>query len=183
MEERHGADLTSARKRRFSRWLREVGALRLGLRAAARLTAPRQPVGAVGAVIDHGRVLLVEHVFRTDFPWGLPGGWVRPGESPAETVRRELREELGIDVEVGALLLGEPIGLTVGSTHPRHLGLAYACRLVGGTCRPTFEVASFEWVRPDEIRRELAPFQTKAVIAASALMGGGVGDAAPTEGS
>lgn len=182
MEERHGADLTAARKRRLSRWVREVGALRLGLRAFARLTAPRQPVGAVGAVFDNGRVLLVEHVFRTDFPWGLPGGWVRRGESPAEAVRRELREELGLDIDVGALLLSEPIGLADRSTHPRHLGLAYACRLLGGTCRPTFEVASVEWVRPDEIRYELAPFQMKAVTKASELMTGGVGTAVATEG-
>lgn len=150
-------------KRRFARALREWSPLRGALWLAARLAAPRQPVGAVGAVVDaDGRVLLVEHVFRTDFPWGLPGGWVRAGEDARAAVRRELHEELGLDVEVGPLLLAEPIGLAARSTHPPHLGLAFACRLVSGTCRPGFEVLSFEWVRPEEIRQELAPFQLRA---------------------
>lgn len=44
-----------------------------------------------------GRILLVRHV---EGRWQLPGGAVDPGETPAETARRECREELGVSIEV-----------------------------------------------------------------------------------
>jgi 8-oxo-dGTP pyrophosphatase MutT (NUDIX family) len=53
---------------------------------------------AVTAVIrdDDGRILLVQHV---EGRWQLPGGAVDPGERPAEALRRECREEAGIEIE------------------------------------------------------------------------------------
>ena len=163
--------MRAERKRWLAALLRESATLRLGLSVVARVIAPRQPVGAVGAVFDEqGRVLLVEHVFRTDFPWGLPGGWIERGEDPRRTVKREIQEELGLSVEVGPLLLSEQIGMARRSTHPRHLGLAYCCRLTGGIWNPTSEVLSVEWTRPDEIRHELAPFQQKAVMLGAELL-------------
>ncbi len=52
-------------------------------------------------LVEAGRVLLCHR--RTDLTWypdvwDLPGGHVEPGESPAEALRRECREELGVDV-------------------------------------------------------------------------------------
>src|SRR5437868_13340327 len=73
-----------------------------------RIRQAKFSAGAVGVVFDEqGRVLLVEHVFHPYLPWGLPGGWVDRGESPAETVQRELREELELTVEVGPILMVE----------------------------------------------------------------------------
>lgn len=172
MVDRTSADLSAARKRRFSRLLRDWVPLRVALRVAAWFKAPRQPAGAVGVVFDHeGRVLLVEHVFRTDFPWGLPGGWIERGEDPQQTVRREIEEELGLRVEIGPLLLSEQIGLVDKSTHPPHLGLAYSCRLVEGVVAVTGEVIAVEWANPDRIRQRLAPFQLRAIQLASAARG------------
>ena len=60
----------------------------------------------VGAVIfdDQGRILLLEHVFRPDSGWGIPGGFISKGEQPEAALRRELREEIGIEVENVELL-------------------------------------------------------------------------------
>jgi len=79
-------------------------------------------VGAVGVVFDlEGKILLVEYAFHPKMPWGLPGGWVNRREYPATTVRREIKEELSLDIEVGPLLLAE-------TPSRNHLDLAYMCR-------------------------------------------------------
>lgn len=157
----------STMKRRLAGCLREIAILRLAMKVLARLFAPRQSIGAVGAVLNTaGQVLLVEHVFRTDFPWGLPGGWVKPSENPVDAVRREIAEELQIEVEVTCLLCCEQIGLVAKSTHPRHLGLAYYCRYVSGECAITPEILSIQWVDSSYVHQELAPFQRKAITLA-----------------
>lgn len=72
---------------------------------------PRKRIGAgVVAVDTHGQVLLVEPTYK-DY-WEAPGGIVEPGESPRTCARREAREELGLDVTVGRLLVIDwvPVG-------------------------------------------------------------------------
>jgi 8-oxo-dGTP diphosphatase len=49
-----------------------------------------------------GRILLVDPTFKPD--WDLPGGMAEANEPPAEALRRELREELGLRIGVGNLL-------------------------------------------------------------------------------
>ena len=86
-------------------------------------------VGVVGAaLLRDGRVLASR---RTEPPrlaglWEFPGGKVEPGESDAEALVRELREELRVEVEVGDRL-GED--LPIGETAVLRV---YLCRLLGG---------------------------------------------------
>ncbi|HWG65189.1 MAG TPA: NUDIX domain-containing protein, partial [Streptosporangiaceae bacterium] len=49
-----------------------------------------------------GRILLVDPTYKPD--WDLPGGMAEANEPPADAVRRELREELGLGIQVGDLL-------------------------------------------------------------------------------
>ncbi|WP_033437139.1 NUDIX domain-containing protein [Saccharothrix sp. NRRL B-16314] len=50
-----------------------------------------------------GRVLVVEPTYKDH--WEIPGGAVEPGETPREACAREVREELGLAVEPGPLLV------------------------------------------------------------------------------
>ena len=65
-----------------------------------RLTHTRFTVTA-GAVIfnDQKQVLLLKHRFRAGSGWGLPGGFLERGEQPIDALRRELREEIGLELE------------------------------------------------------------------------------------
>lgn len=69
----------------------------VGLRSYWFLARPNT-TGVKCVLIDGDRVLLVRHSYGSR-GWDLPGGSVRRGESPEDTARREMREELGVDVE------------------------------------------------------------------------------------
>ena len=71
--------------------------------AEGNATQPRKRVGADVLIRDQqGRILLVDPKYKPD--WDLPGGMSEANESPAETVHRELKEELGLEHHAGRLL-------------------------------------------------------------------------------
>ena len=99
--------------------------MRLGYRVAYRALQAwalvRRPEvrGTMVAVLDEDRVLLVRHTYGDRRRWELPGGWVQSGEDPADAARREVREELGIDVAI------RPMGTIDGTWHFKHEHLAW----------------------------------------------------------
>jgi ADP-ribose pyrophosphatase YjhB (NUDIX family) len=147
--------------------------LRRALRLAASVWAPRQRLGAVGVLLDgEGRVLLAKHALRPHVPWGLPGGWVERGEHPAEGVRRELHEELGLRVETGALLRVDRHGVASGDVSASGLTLTYACALAEGVDRADACVCSWEllaaaWVPVAEAPSWVRSFEAEAIAEAA----------------
>jgi 8-oxo-dGTP diphosphatase len=61
----------------------------------ARFTA------TAGAVIlnKQRKVLLLKHFFRAGSGWGIPGGFIHHGEQPIDALRRELQEEIGLEID------------------------------------------------------------------------------------
>ena len=91
-----------------------------------------------GAIVQGHRILLIrqhEHASGRTY-WLLPGGGVEAGETEEQCVRREMREETGLDVQVERLLLDDPA--------PRGDGVyqrfqTYLCRPIAGEARPGYE--------------------------------------------
>ena len=129
---------------------------------------PERPVVGVGAIILEGdNVLLVE---RGKEPlkgvWSIPGGALELGESLAEGVRREAREELGLAVEVGELVeLFERITRDVEGRVEYHFVLAdYLCTVTGGTLRASDDAADARWVSRSELAAMALTTGTARVI-------------------
>jgi ADP-ribose pyrophosphatase YjhB (NUDIX family) len=61
-------------------------------------------VRVTGVVIEDGRILLLNQDTGTGRSWSLPGGKLEAGETLAEALVREMKEETGLDVELGRLL-------------------------------------------------------------------------------
>jgi A/G-specific adenine glycosylase len=98
--------------------------------------------------------------------WEFPGGKRRPGESLPECLRREIREELGIEIAVG-----QQIGAVRHAyTHFRITLYAFACEHVSGEPQ-AIECAAWAWAAPDELDGYAFPVTDQKIIAA--LRGGG----------
>ena len=81
--------------------------------------------------------------------WEFPGGKVEPGETPEETIVREVREEIGIETKVACLA---PLTFASHSYETFHLLMPlYVCRRFWGTAEPK-EGQTLKWVRPRQMR-------------------------------
>ena len=108
-----------------------------------------QPQIAVGAIVVHDGALLM--VQRAQDPgrglWSLPGGRVEKGELLASALAREVREETGIDVEVGAL-----VGILEVPGDLHYVILDHQATVVGdATLAAGGDAGDARWVPLDEV--------------------------------
>lgn len=95
---------------------------------------------AVACIRDgEGRVLLVRRSDGEEL-WGFPGGAMEPGERAADAVKRELREEIGLEVEP-VTLIGVYSGPEYAFTYPngdqvQPVSIFLECRVVDGDLQP-----------------------------------------------
>jgi len=111
--------------------------------------AARKTVNVVAAVIfdDAGRIFATQRGYGEwkDW-WEFPGGKIEAGESPEEALRREIREELDAEIEVGERMK------TIDYDYPNfHLTMhCFRCRLAGEVTLKEHEAA--KWLKPEDLQ-------------------------------
>ena len=106
-------------------------------------TSPRHSVSVAGIITDdHGRALLTQRA--DNHRWEPPGGVLELGETIHDGLRREVREETGLDVEPVALT-GVYKNLARGI-----IALVFRCKITGETSAPATTTA-FRWAAETDI--------------------------------
>ena len=127
-------------------------------RLGVRLFEPRFTVTAGAVVTDErGRVLLLEHFFRAGSGWGIPGGFMEKGEQPEEALRRELREELELELASAELAFVRTL------TELRQVEIIFRCRPRGAVGRQNGEIKSAAWYALDKLPPALSRDQRKII--------------------
>lgn len=158
--------------------------------ASSREYPERPVVGVGGVIVDRGRAVLIR---RGTEPllgqWSIPGGTIEIGETIEEAVRRELREETGLEVRVLELIeLFDRIYLESGAAPPQgkkkpryHFVIAdYLCELVGGEARAGSDVTDLAFAREEELPQfHLTEKATSVLKKAFAMSRGRLGATKP----
>jgi 8-oxo-dGTP diphosphatase len=104
------------------------------------------------ALVDaDGRVLIAQRPEGKQLAslWEFPGGKVEPGETPEETLVRELKEELGIETKIACLA---PLTFASHAYETFNLLMPlYVCRRFWGTPQP-LDAQALKWVKPTKLR-------------------------------
>ncbi len=112
---------------------------------------------------DDGRILLLEHTFRADKGWGVPGGFIARGEQPEQALRRELREEISIEIDDLKFLFARNLSKI------SQVEVFYRARVVGEPIPSSFEIKQAQWFPIDNLPAELSKDQRGLIERALAL--------------
>ena len=112
------------------------------------MSHPMHSVSVAGILVDErDRALVIRR--RDNRQWEPPGGVLEVGETISDGLRRELREETGLDVAAGDLT-GVYKNMDRGI-----VALVFRCAAVSGELTLNAEVSEFRWMTPAEVRQEL----------------------------
>jgi ADP-ribose pyrophosphatase YjhB (NUDIX family) len=130
-------------------------------RFGVRIVEPRFTVTAGAVVTDEeGRILLLSHVFRPGAGWGIPGGFMEKGEQPEEAIRRELREEVGLELERAEIAFVRTL-----KKH-QQVEIIFRCRSRGKLGSNNVEIRSARWFAPGELPSALSLDQRELIALA-----------------
>lgn len=94
--------------------------------------------------------------------WEFPGGKIEPGETPEETVRREVSEELGVDIEVGKAL--DPIEYDYGDRVVKLY--PFEAKMIPRSKPVPIGCEEFSWVAPEKLHNYEFPAANASLIRA-----------------
>ena len=117
---------------------------------AGEVGAATPKVDVRGAVFKHNKILLVRE--RSDGLWALPGGWADVGESPRESVEREVYEESGFQTRAIKLLAVYDRNRHPHPPSPYYVyKLFFQCELVSGKPKASIETMDAAFFRENNL--------------------------------
>ena len=117
---------------------------------------PTFTASAAGIITnDLGQVLLLDHVLRPVSGWGIPGGFMKRGEQPEAALRREIREETGIELS--------DVELHRCRTHLSHIEILMTARGIGDPEVKSSEIRRLGWFDVDKMPAEMSKDQHSIV--------------------
>jgi ADP-ribose pyrophosphatase YjhB (NUDIX family) len=124
---------------------------------------------------DQGRVLLLRHrLWPPGREWGLPGGYANAGETLEDAARREVREETGLDVEVGRVV-------RIRSGFRFRVEVAFAGEARGGELRlDRREVLEARFLAPSQLPDAVMPEHRELIGRLAEWIEGGAFDCSGT---
>jgi ADP-ribose pyrophosphatase YjhB (NUDIX family) len=124
----------------------------------ALLSESRFTVTAGAVVVDsRKRVLLLHHRFRPGAGWGIPGGFMSPREQPEEALRRELREEIGLEVEIAGVAFIRTL------QKYRQVEIIFRCAPKGIPIPRSYEITRAEWFDLNSLPDDLSGDQRELI--------------------
>ncbi len=99
---------------------------------------------------DQGRLLLLEHEFRPDSRWGIPGGFLGKGEQPDVALRRELQEEVKLQVTDVEFLFARTL------PRPKQVEIYFTCKATTEPVPSSFEIRKAQWFDTGALPAELS---------------------------
>lgn len=94
--------------------------------------------------------------------WDLPGGFIDRGETPEDTIKRELKEELGIEIEIEDYLWSVPDDYKYKDMIYEALDLTFLCSFEGNP-KPADDVSDFRFFEINSLPEKITPHHAKHI--------------------
>lgn len=121
-----------------------------------RGTQPKFTV-SVAAIITNreNEILLLDHVLRPYYSWGIPGGFVKINEQPEAAIRREICEETGLELNALQMLRVRTI--------KRHVEILFRAEAVGTAEVKSREIVSLGWFDFERLPEKMSAAQKQLI--------------------
>ena len=127
-------------------------------RIALRATNTKFTVTAAAIIFnEEGQVLLLKHRFRPGSGWGLPGGFLKPGEQPLDALQRELQEEIALQIDQVEFFWARSF------ERPQQVEVLFRAKALNEPDLQSIEIESARWFRTDNLPEGL-PWDQKLLV-------------------
>jgi ADP-ribose pyrophosphatase YjhB (NUDIX family) len=99
--------------------------------------------------------------------WGLPGGITNYGELLIDGAKREVKEELGVDIKI--IKAGKKVYEHI-SSKVHGVGVAYHAKIIRGIPKPKHETSEIKWFNPSEVRKMKLAYNHKEILKGEGLI-------------